>query len=237
MKRNSYYPSRQADQILWLSNFATKLPPYTATLGLTAAQVTAALGDCNWLIYVLQTWLPAARAWSLAIADAVKEAESGTGTSAQVLPVFSAPPIPAGTAAVNPGALTRLFTLVQSIKESGKSTETINTNLGIVGSEQTPPDLALVQPALGATVSGSQVNVKWGWGGLGAYLSSCEIQVDRGDGKGFGLLTIDTTPNYVDTQPFPAPGTSVLWKYKAIYRQGDDRVGMWSDVVNVAVAG
>ena len=29
-------------------------------------------------------------------------------------------------------------------------------------------------------------------------------QVDRGDGKGYVLLTVDTTPNYVDTQPFPA---------------------------------
>jgi hypothetical protein len=151
--------------------------------------------------------------------------------------VFSAPPIPSGTAAVNPGALTRLFVLVQSIKEGGKSTETINTNLGLLGSELTPPDLALVQPALGATVSGAQVNVKWGWGGLGAYLSSCEIQVDRNDGKGFVLLTIDTTPNYVDTNPFPAPGASALWKYKAIYRKGDERVGQWSDVVSVAVAG
>jgi hypothetical protein len=33
-----------------------------------------------------------------------------------------------------------------------------------------------------------------------------------------------------DTVPIPA-GQSALWKYKAIYRQGDDRVGQWSDVV------
>jgi hypothetical protein len=34
-----------------------------------------------------------------------------------------------------------------------------------------------------------------------------------------------------------AAGQSALWKYKAIYHQGDDRVGQWSDVVSIPVAG
>lgn len=236
MKRNKYYPSRQADQTLWLANFASKLTPYTGTLGILPAQVTSIIADCNWLIYVLELWLPAARAWSLATTNALKEAESGPGSLAQSLPPFIAPALPAGTVAVNPGALDRIFDLVQVIKESGKLTDTISANLGLVGSAQTGPDLATVQPALAANVVGSQVLVKWGWGGHGAFLDSCEIHVDRADSKGFVLLTIDTTPNYTDTQPFPA-GQSALWKYKAIYRQGDQRVGQWSEVVTVAVAG
>ena len=44
-------------------------------------------------------------------------------------------------------------------------------------------------------------------------------------------------PDHTDTQPLPAAGQSALWKYKAIYRQGDDRVGQWSDVVSIPVAG
>jgi hypothetical protein len=59
--------------------------------------------------------------------------------------------------------------------------------------------------------------------------------VDRGDGKGFTLLTIDTTPNYTDTQSFPA-GKSV-WTYKAIYRVDDATVGIWSTPVSVPVGG
>jgi hypothetical protein len=235
MRRNNYYPLRQADQILWLGNFANKLTAYTTTLGLTAGQVTAIIADCNWLIYVLQTWLPAARNWALAGTDAATEAQTGTGVTALVLPVFTAPALPAGVVAVNPGALNRIFALAQIIKDSGKSTEAINTNLGLVGSAQTAPDVATLKPALAATISGTQVNVKWGWGGNSAFLDSCEIQVDRG--TGFGLLTIDTTPNYTDTQAFPAAGQTALWKYKAIYRQGDDRVGQWSDVVSIPVAG
>jgi hypothetical protein len=35
----------------------------------------------------------------------------------------------------------------------------------------------------------------------------------------------------------PSCGHNALGKYKAIYRQGDDRVGQWSDVVSLPVAG
>ncbi len=90
-----------------------------------------------------------------------------------------------------------------------------------------------VQPAIAATIMGNQVNVKWGWGGNSAFLDSCEIWVDRGDGKGFVLLTIDTTPGYTDTQPFPA--VSVKWTYKAIYRLNDAQVGLWSQPASVTV--
>jgi hypothetical protein len=48
-------------------------------------------------------------------------------------------------------------------------------------------------------------------------------------------LTVDTTPNYVDTQPFHA--TKAVWSYKAIYRADDAQVGQWSQPVTVAVGG
>jgi hypothetical protein len=44
-----------------------------------------------------------------------------------------------------------------------------------------------------------------------------------------------TEPN-VPT-PLPAPGNSVMWKYKAIYRFHDEQVGEWSDVLSVVVGG
>ena len=75
--------------------------------------------------------------------------------------------------------------------------------------------------------------VKWNWGGYTAYLDSCEIQVDRNDGKGFVLLAMDTTPGYTDTQAFPAAHT--VWTYRAIYRVDDVQVGVWSQPVSIAV--
>ena len=139
--------------------------------------------------------------------------------------------MPSGVTAVAPGALTRVFDLVQLIKDSGLCTEVMATNLGIVGAVETAPDLSTLQPVIGAKVNGAVVEIKWGWGGNADFLEACEIVVDRG--AGFVPLTIDTTPNYTDTQPFP--GTQTVWRYKAIYRADDVQVGIWSAVVSVMV--
>ena len=64
-------------------------------------------------------------------------------------------------------------------------------------------------------------------------MDSIEIHVDRGTGAGFVLLTIDTRPGYIDTEPFPA--TAAKWKYKGIFRKDDERIGQWSDVTEITV--
>jgi hypothetical protein len=235
MKRNTYYPSRVADQIVWLTNFRNKLAGHATALGLSPTQVSAILADCDWLLYGLQSWLPAVRAWAQSGTDAIAETQTGVSATAQVLPVFAPPALPADVVAVNLGVLTRLFAFVHAIKSDGKCTDSIATDLRIVGTEQTGPDLTTIQPVLAASISGNQVLVKWGWQGQVAYLDSCEIQVDRGDGKGYGLLTIDTTPGYTDTQPFPAAKT--VWTYRAIYRVGDQQAGVWSQPVSINVGG
>ncbi|MEN3368879.1 MAG: hypothetical protein V7609_1022 [Verrucomicrobiota bacterium] len=107
--------------------------------------------------------------------------------------------------------------------------------LSIVGQEQTGPDYATTQPNINAVIQGTNVFLDWNWGGFSAFLDICELQVDRGDGKGFVALAFDTTPGYVDTQPFPA--APVKWTYQAIYRVGDSRVGQWSKPVSVTVGG
>ena len=150
-----------------------------------------------------------------------------------VLPVFTAPALPTGAAAVNTGALNRIFALVQSLKDSGKCSDTNASILGITGTAQSGPDYTTLQPVLTLVISGNQVFVKWNWGGYSGFLGSCEIWVDRGDGKGFVFLTIDTTPGYNDTQAFPTART--VWTYRAIYRVGEQQVGLWSQSVSTAV--
>ena len=199
------------------------------------AQVTALTADGNWLIYLLLTWLPAVRAWSQSATDALAEAGEGTGNAPQVLPVFSAPALPAGTSAVNPGARNRIFAAVQTIKDSGKATEVISTNLGIIGGEMAAPDYTTLAPVLHLSINAYQVLIKWGWGKHRAFLDSCEIQVDRNDSHGWVFLTIDTTPNYTDTQPFPA--TPTKWSYRAIFRVDDHQTGVWCSPVSIVVGG
>jgi len=234
MKRNTYYPTKLADQLRWIVNFNTKLASHATALGLTPAQVTAALADCAWLIYVLQTWLTAVRTWAQSCTDAANQAQTGVG-GVQTLPVFPVPAVPAGTVPVTLGALTRIFALVKQIKDGGKCTPDITTDLGIAGSAVIPPDLTNIQPVLTAAVTGGHVAIGWDWQGLSAWLDACEILVDRNDTKGFVPLVVDTTPNYNDTQPLPA--VKAIWTYKASYRVGDGQVGQWSQPVSVTVGG
>jgi hypothetical protein len=83
------------------------------------------------------------------------------------------------------------------------------------------------RPTLSALINGTRVDVGWDWSGFANFLDQIEIQVDRG--QGFIPLAFDTTPGYVDTQPFPA--APVKWTYQAIYRVGDNRVGQWSQLL------
>jgi hypothetical protein len=124
---------------------------------------------------------------------------------------------------------------VQRIKAANGYTVPMGQALGIEGAVQTGPDMALIQAILTLTLQGNAVLVGWGWQGFSAFLDMLEIQVDRGDGKGFVFLTYDTTPNYTDT--FPLPATPTKWKYRAIYRVGDAQVGVWSNEVSIVVGG
>jgi hypothetical protein len=233
MKHEYWYPRSQPDQIVWLTNFSAKLGGYATALSLLPATVTAAVADCGWLKYLLEQWLPEVRSWEKSCTAANNFAQSGTGASTVSLPTFTAPALPTGVTAQLPGALARISALVQDIKNSGKATDAIQADLRIVGSVDTGPDEATLQPSISAKVSGSAVNITWGWNGYHKWLQSCEIMVDRGDGKGFVALVMDTTPNYIDTEPFPSKPT--IWAYKAIYRADDKRVGLWSQTASVTV--
>ena len=233
MKRNAYYPSKQADQVVWLTNFCDKISGYATTLGLTAPQLAALLADGRWLLYLLQSWLPEAREWEKACTLALHQAESGSG--ALVLPVFTAPALPNGVTPQTRGSLSRMFAQIKSVKNSGKCTDEIAADLHIVGDEQDGPDPATVQPDIKAVVVGGQVHITWGYGPYRAWLDACEIVVDRGDTKGFVPLVMDTTPNYIDTETWPSKPT--IWTYKAIYRADDRQIGRWSQPVSVTVGG
>jgi hypothetical protein len=52
----------------------------------------------------------------------------------------------------------------------------------------------------------------------------------------FAILNFQPS-GYTDTAAMPPVGQSALWKYKGIYLQADQRVGQWSDVVSIPVAG
>ncbi len=233
MKRNTYFPIRIGDQIIWVGNFGDKLTHYAAELGLKAEVLAAILADCAWLIYCLQKWQPAVRIWAQSSTTVITEMETGTDTDVQVLPLFIPPPLPTGVVAVLPGVLTRLFAFIQILKRNPKCIESISIDLGIIGSAQIGPDLTSIQPVFTLSIVGGQVVLHSGFGGYAAYLDAIEWQVNRNDGKGSVPLVVAITPNYTDLQPFPVAST--VWTYSAIFLLNNVRVGVWSQSVSIAV--
>ena len=146
------------------------------------------------------------------------------------------PGFPAAPPSVVPGVELRFRTLVRQIKEVNPNyNPSIGAALGLEDAYQTGPNYATLAPALDVVLGDMNIRIAWNWSGYASYLNECELQVDRGDGKGFVALAVGRILGYADTEPFPA--TPVQWTYRAIYHAGGNRVGQWSQPVSLTVGG
>jgi hypothetical protein len=212
--------------------FAKEIGNYSAILKLTAEDIAAQLADANYFDFIVKCqsiMLKSGQQWT-SWKDLTRDGGPPPPTGEPTLPA-----LPDAVPAVAPGIENRFRALVQSIKSNRNYNEAMGRALSIEGAQQTPPDLTTIQPDIDTVLNGNHVLVDWGWQGYSAYLDQCEIQVDRGDGKGFIFLTYATSPGYSDMQSFPAAPTR--WTYRAIYRVSDQQVGVWSNPVSIVVGG
>ncbi|MBI5687476.1 MAG: hypothetical protein HZC54_20580 [Verrucomicrobia bacterium] len=232
MAKSDYINPNDLAFLAQLRTFKNNVGNYAALLGVSPAQVAAQAADTDYFAHVVachQAMQNNAQQWT-----AWKKLTRGGGISPESgAPVAAV--LPAAVPAVPPGIEARFRALVKQIKANANYNTSIGDALGIEGAQQAAPDLAAIQPIIELELSGGQIIIHWGWGGYSAWLDMIEIQVDRGDGKGYVLLAHDTTPGYTDTTPLPT--TPAKWKYKAIYRVGDQRVGVWSQEVAITVGG
>jgi hypothetical protein len=235
VKMQHYYPRRLGDQVAWLLNFADKLPGYETVLGLTGAQVDACVASCKYGAYVLGSWLPDVRTLSPAATAAMELLMNGSGPTAVELPVFTAPTPPTGVVAVPPGVLTRLFDLVQIIKNSTGYNETIGQELGIIAPEATPvpgdeapapvAKFEIVQGTLNEAVKIAFVKN----GHMGVYIES-----QRGTGA-MEFLAIDTEVPYLDDRLLLVAGVPEVRKYRMRFWDKGNPTGDWSDTATLTV--
>jgi hypothetical protein len=236
MKHQRWFPTRIAEQIVWLENFRTKLATYATTLGLPSAKVTAVIASARFLIYVLSEWLAAVRTFGPATTQAVDNLMRGSGSTAVTLPSFTAPPLPDGVDPVPPGALNLIFDLVAELKEADAYTEAIGIDLGVVG--------AVAASAQGDTHTAPQIRmeiingpngqaVKFTFtkrGHQGIYLEG-----RRGNG-GWEFLAIDTESPYVDERPLAQAGVPEVREYRGRFWDKGTPNGDWTDVLRTTVA-
>ena len=228
MPKNRYLPTADAEKVAWLANFNSKVNTHGLVLGLTPAEILSVNTD-NQLVQYIWTLLNGSRTRMQDITAYKKALFDGP-----VVPAL--PSVPGGFTLGSPPALVapdvfgRLGQLVVRMKAHPAYTTAIGEDLGVEGSADTFDPESLKPIITTRMVGGGQCEVIWTKG----RATAIEIEVDRG--TGFVFLALDTVPNYLDTHMLP-PGTSGLWKYRAIYRIGDNRVGMWSDIVTCAVGG
>ncbi|MGB8169464.1 MAG: hypothetical protein WCF18_18335 [Chthoniobacteraceae bacterium] len=231
VKRQYYYPGRIGDQVNWLDNYSVKLPIHGPTLGVIAGDITASVNDAKWGNYVLGTWLTAVRAFSPSTTDAVDDVLTGSGTTAIVLPTFVPPALPAGVTATLPGALNRIFALIARMKTSPNYTETIGTDLGVVGPEETPKTTPRFSAELLQGTGCQCVKLTfYKYTHMGVYIES-----RRGTGA-WEFQAIDTESPYMDERPLLAAGTPEVREYRMRFWDKGTPNGDWTDVVKVTVS-
>ena len=235
MKRQNYYPSRITDQVPWLENLSLKLPGYAVSLTLPTAHVDACVASCKFLVYVLDNWLTAVRLFGPAATSAMDLLCSGSGPGPVELPEFTVPVLPTGVAAVPPGALNRMFDLVQIIKNSVGYTEAIGLDLGIIASAG-PATLSVVAQAApvvkltavqGATNQAVKINFHKN-GHMGVWIETLT-------GGAWVFLAIDTEIPYLDDRPLAVAGAPEVRKYRLRYWDKGIANGDWSDVATITV--
>lgn len=221
----SYLPDSDQGKDEFLANLSAKLPGYAATFGLAPGEIASMLADAaafRWTLDCHTRIKTGAQQWT-AFKNLLRDGPEGTAT----LPDFPAPP-PPPAALPDYGIFKRISRLVARLKASASYTTAIGEDLGIVGPEF-EGDLAEGKPLLTVRlVAGGHPEIGWKKGRYDAL----EIEVDR-DGQGFRFLSIDTVPDYTDSHELPSAPS--LWKYRAIYRLRDERIGQWSDSAQITV--
>ena len=234
MPKSDYIPLDDTGKCALLTHVSTTLPQHFVALGITNVSPGVAQQSADAVAFAFvctnqQTLLGAAQQATNA-KNRLRDGDAAEPNVAVSLAFPSAPGVVPSP--VIPGVIARFRIFVKWLNALPHYTEAIGEALQIVGDEQTAADLSTAKPNLPLKLAGGRVEIGWGWQGLNGQADSLELLVDRGTGQWIPL-TIDTRPGYVDTEPFPA--TAAKWKYKAIWRKDDQRVGLWSDVAEISV--
>lgn len=221
-------PRSDAEKAQWLRIFSNKLPQYAAKYNLSPAEITDMENSSAWFSYWLR-YLNLYNSFLSGVTAFKNQARDAFGTpmgSNPTPPATGAPPT-----AVPPGIFVRANKLALGIKKRINYSVGDGKDLGIEGAEIAPTDPNTLKPKLKTyLVEGGTPAIKW----IKKQTDGIEIYADRGTGQ-WQLIAVDTKPDYIDRHPLPA--TPATWKYRAIYRIKDEKVGQWSNEVSITVTG
>ncbi len=225
-----YYPARIGDQIVWLRNFRNKIGTYQTALGYSADDITAAVADCDRMVWLLDTLQGAASGFGQAVTAHVRLVFNGPGSAAVPPPTFSLPATPAPPANVVPGAQKRLFAFIKNLKTRTAYTVAIGQDLGVIGEEVTEdPDET---PKAKAAAKSGEVILNFNKAGhLGVWIESQVANETE-----WTFLAIDTSDPYNDTRPLKVAGQPEKRRYRLCFWDGEP-TRVWTPVIEVVFGG
>lgn len=229
MSHERYLPLGDNEKSIWLDNFAVKIAIYASKYGISSDEVTDTQAG-NLFFAGLLKHKNQIEEYSKKLTAYKNEMRDGSVTDGESL--LPTPPVVSLGTPVNNGIFKRATNLANRIKGHLNYTPADGMDLGLIGSEITTDSTATCEISL-RLAAGGHPEIVWKKQGF----TSIEIWADRiGSGK-FERVDVDFQPNYIDKHPLPAPGTSEIWAYKAIYRKGDEHVGQWSSIKTISVSG
>ena len=229
MTANSFYPSNEADQIVWLSNYAAKLPANGSVCDISDDEITRTQTEITYQIWLLKEYRPAARhdyAETNAFVALMLNGGDGDSTKHPSPSTFPAPPpIPA------PGIQKRLFSQIARIKASTHYNEDVGRNLNIISTiikvdHPIPEFTAAVE--LGPEGPRVRINFKK-HGHDGIWIES---RINNGD---WAFLAIDTVKPYLDERPLSVANAHEVREYRMRWWDKSQRHGEWSASQKVVV--
>ena len=225
----TYLENTDEKLALQLDNFSSKIILYVTLFGLTAPEVDATREDSDYFSWTVNSYFKIEtnkKDWTL-FKNILKKGEDHVTAN----PAPSAPTLDTEPRNVAPGVVYRFTSLVNRIKAHPNYTTSIGQNLGIEQTATPPLNRDTAQPVLKPVMRGGKVNLLWKKGKYSGIL------IEKDSGNGFATLDRDFVPDFIDNSPLPARGQSAIWMYRASYLINDEKVGVWSDIVTITVAG
>jgi hypothetical protein len=225
---NSYLPVSDADRVVWLNTFSSRIGQYATSLGLTTAEVTSVQNDASMFAYLVQLQEAGHQYWT-AVSGLKKQMRSSPQQS--IAPAIPASPaVGPPPAAVRSGIFNRTVLLVARIKQNSVYTTTMGQDLNIIPTVVpfNPNDML---PNLSVRIESGHPLLKWKKG----EADGVQLYVDRRDNAGFVPLAKVIRNTYLDTMEVPVNAFIATWDYKARYLVGDDEVGQFSPVISINV--
>ena len=240
MKKEAYMPDDDKGKVIFMNNYAGKLPLYATLLGISSADVTQVQNDAADFASAVNV-VEAFKTYTHSLVQYKNHLRDGVANGAALGTLAAAPPLPVFSVTLLANIFLRISKQVATIKNNTNYTETIGKDLKIIGAETTSATgtsatakTATLKPILSIKLNtGNVPHLSWKKGESHAL----RIMVDRGTGV-FELLTVATHHTYIDKFALPALNTTAIWKYKAVYLDNDENeMGEWSEVTQITVTG